>query len=71
MEDYTDGIGLEFENWRFNLRQSNTEQVVILNVESRTDIAFMQKNCLVVNLAKVNSHIKKPKTQAIDWDFWF
>jgi phosphomannomutase len=41
--DETDGIGLEFDNWRFNLRQSNTEPVVRLNVESRADIALMQE----------------------------
>jgi len=40
--DYTDGIGVEFENWRFNLRKSNTEPVIRLNVESRGDIALMQ-----------------------------
>ena len=41
--DETDGIGLEFDNWRFNLRQSNTEPVVRLNVESRGDIALMEE----------------------------
>ncbi|HDH0733625.1 TPA: phosphomannomutase CpsG [Klebsiella oxytoca] len=33
--DYTDGISVEYPNWRFNLRSSNTEPVVRLNVESR------------------------------------
>lgn len=33
--DYTDGISVEYSNWRFNLRSSNTEPVVRLNVESR------------------------------------
>ena len=41
--DETDGIGLEFDNWRFNLRQSNTEPVVRLNVESRGNIALMEE----------------------------
>ncbi len=41
--DETDGISLEFEQWRFNLRSSNTEPVVRLNVESRSDQALMQK----------------------------
>lgn len=41
--DYTDGIGLEFGNWRFNLRKSNTEPVVRLNVESKGDIALMEE----------------------------
>lgn len=39
--DYTDGIALEFADWRFNLRSSNTEPVVRLNVESRGDLALM------------------------------
>lgn len=33
--DYTDGLSCEFAQWRFNLRKSNTEPVVRLNVESR------------------------------------
>lgn len=41
--DETDGIGMEFGSWRFNLRSSNTEPVVRLNVESRADIALMQE----------------------------
>jgi phosphomannomutase len=34
---------MDFENWRFNLRMSNTEPVVRLNVESRADKALMQQ----------------------------
>lgn len=41
--DYTDGLSMDFENWRFNLRMSNTEPVVRLNVESRADTALMQQ----------------------------
>ncbi|HHJ19654.1 MAG TPA: phosphomannomutase, partial [Gammaproteobacteria bacterium] len=37
-----DGISLEFADWRFNLRGSNTEPVLRLNVESRGDTALMQ-----------------------------
>ena len=33
--DETDGLSLEMGDWRFNLRASNTETVVRLNVESR------------------------------------
>ena len=36
-----DGLGIEFAAWRFNLRMSNTEPVVRLNVESRGDQALM------------------------------
>ncbi|MGU3415462.1 colanic acid biosynthesis phosphomannomutase CpsG [Enterobacteriaceae bacterium C34A] len=40
--DRTDGISLAFEDWRFNLRSSNTEPVVRLNVESRGDASLME-----------------------------
>ena len=41
--DRTDGIGVEFDTWRFNLRKSNTEPLVRLNVESRGDEALMKE----------------------------
>lgn len=41
--DRTDGISMEFSDWRFNLRSSNTEPVVRLNVESRADHCLMSK----------------------------
>lgn len=41
--DYTDGLSLEFTNWRFNLRTSNTEPVIRLNVESKNDIELMNE----------------------------
>jgi len=40
--DQTDGMSLDFGTWRFNLRKSNTEPVVRLNVESRGDEALMR-----------------------------
>lgn len=40
--DHTDGLSMTFEDWRFNLRMSNTEPVVRLNVESRADPALMR-----------------------------
>jgi phosphomannomutase/phosphomannomutase/phosphoglucomutase len=40
--DHTDGLSMEFPNWRFNLRSSNTEPLVRLNVESRGDRALME-----------------------------
>jgi phosphomannomutase len=40
--DFTDGLSLEFPQWRFNLRGSNTEPLVRLNVESRGDEALMK-----------------------------
>jgi len=41
--DHTDGLSMVFDDWRFNLRMSNTEPVVRLNVESRGDPALMKK----------------------------
>jgi phosphomannomutase len=40
--DRIDGISIEFENWRFNLRGSNTEPVIRLNVETRGDAGLMR-----------------------------
>ena len=40
--DHTDGLSMEFPEWRFNLRASNTEPLVRLNVESRGDEALMR-----------------------------
>jgi phosphomannomutase/phosphomannomutase/phosphoglucomutase len=41
--DFTDGLSMEFDTWRFNLRGSNTEPLVRLNVESRGDEALMRR----------------------------
>lgn len=41
--DRLDGISVEFENWRFNLRSSNTEPVVRLNLETKGDKLLMQQ----------------------------
>ena len=40
--DNTDGVSINFDKWRFNLRSSNTEPVVRLNVESKADKALME-----------------------------
>ncbi len=42
MVDNSDGYCFEFADWRFNIRKSNTEPVVRLNVESRGDVELMQ-----------------------------
>lgn len=41
--DHTDGLSVSFKDWRFNLRMSNTEPVVRLNVETRNDITLMEE----------------------------
>ena len=40
--EYTDGVSADFGSWRFNLRSSNTEPLLRLNVESREDRALME-----------------------------
>ena len=35
--DETDGVSLAFKDWRFNLRRSNTEPLVRLNVEGKSE----------------------------------
>jgi phosphomannomutase len=39
---YRDGLSAEYADWRFNLRASNTEPLLRLNVESRGDQALME-----------------------------
>ena len=41
--DHSDGLSVEYDNWRFNLRISNTEPIIRLNVESRGDIKLMKE----------------------------
>jgi len=41
--DHTDGVSMEFPDWRFNIRSSNTEPLLRLNVESRGDEALMKQ----------------------------
>jgi phosphomannomutase len=40
--DRMDGLGIDFAEWRFNLRSSNTEPLLRLNVESRGDEELMR-----------------------------
>ena len=41
--DTTDGLSVEYSDWRFNLRMSNTEPIIRLNVESRGDVLLMEE----------------------------
>ena len=41
--DDLDGLSMSFENWRFNLRQSNTEPLVRLNVETKGDELLLRE----------------------------
>lgn len=46
--DHTDGLSVEYTDWRFNLRISNTEPVIRLNVESRGNVGLMQKKTKIL-----------------------
>ena len=49
--DRTDGLSMEFAQWRFNLRPSNTEPVLRLNLETRGDMSLLQdKQTELLNL---------------------
>ncbi len=41
--DEVDGVSINYEKWRFNIRKSNTEPVIRLNVESRNDSKLMEQ----------------------------
>ncbi len=41
--EHVDGLSVEYPNWRFNLRMSNTEPILRLNVESRKDKKLMKE----------------------------
>jgi phosphomannomutase/phosphoglucomutase len=41
--DRTDGLSVAFDDWRFNLRSSNTEPLLRLNVETRGNVALLEE----------------------------
>ena len=41
--DFTDGLSVSFPEFRFNVRKSNTEPLLRLNVESRADLKLLQE----------------------------
>jgi phosphomannomutase/phosphomannomutase/phosphoglucomutase len=54
--DETDGLSMSFDKWRFNLRASNTEPLLRLNVESKGDKALMREKLqLIENRIKLTS----------------
>lgn len=49
-----DGLSMEFEHWRFNIRASNTEPLVRLNIETRSD-----KNLLEQKITQLTQLLQK------------
>ncbi|GIX26080.1 MAG: hypothetical protein KatS3mg122_3311 [Caldimonas sp.] len=58
--DRTDGLSLEFEDWRFNLRGSNTEPVLRLNVEARGQQALLNDRVAALRAAIENPDAPAP-----------
>ncbi|OGC78475.1 MAG: phosphomannomutase/phosphoglucomutase [candidate division Zixibacteria bacterium RBG_16_40_9] len=50
--DHLDGLTVEFENWWFNLRPSNTEPLLRLNVEADSKELLKQKTLELLNLIR-------------------
>ena len=40
--EHVDGLSVQFADWRFNVRSSNTEPLLRLNVESKGDVELMR-----------------------------
>ena len=56
--DRTDGVSFEFPQWRFNLRTSNTEPLIRLNVEARGSVQLMQaKTAELLDLLKAHGAV--------------
>jgi len=51
-EDFTDGYSLETPEWRFNIRASNTEPLLRLNIEARKEGLVEQKKNEIENIVK-------------------
>ncbi len=49
---HIDGVSVEYDDWRFNLRKSNTEPVIRLNLEAKTKKLVDQKTKEILQLIK-------------------
>ncbi len=51
-KDYTDGVSIEYSDWRANIRTSNTQPLIRLNVEAKSDELMKQKTAEILKLIK-------------------
>lgn len=51
-QDRTDGLTVEFDDWWFNVRPSNTEPLLRLNVEARTEELLKEKTAEVLSIIR-------------------
>lgn len=54
-QEFIDGLSVEYKNWRFNLRKSNTEPLLRLNLEAKSKKEMETKKNELVRLIKSNS----------------
>lgn len=54
-EDQTDGLSLAFDDWRFNLRSSNTEPLLRLNVEALSEAACMTQTNRITEILRYHT----------------
>ncbi len=54
--DRLDGLSLNFQQWRFNVRASNTEPLLRLNIETRADTALLQEKINLLKTLILNSN---------------
>lgn len=53
--DELDGLSMSFETWRFNLRKSNTEPLLRLNIETKGDLFLLKEK-----INELKNLIKQP-----------
>jgi len=59
--DLTDGVSADFGNWRFNLRGSNTEPLLRLNVEARADLRQVEARIAEISeIVRACSPVSRP-----------
>lgn len=54
-QEFIDGLSVEYKNWRFNLRKSNTEPLLRLNLEAKSKKEMETKRNELIRLIKSNS----------------
>ncbi len=55
LKDYTDGLSVSFPHYRFNIRKSNTEPLLRLNVETRGDARLLgEKTAELLDLIRTH-----------------
>lgn len=47
--DRTDGLSLQFQDWRVNIRSSNTEPLLRLNIETRANPALLKQSLTLLS----------------------